>query len=123
MELKLSSIETKNLSKKNITEICKLKNTFWKFSIKNQLLWFKKNIRYNDIHNCLYSNKKLIGYTVLRKGYYTSNKTQFKKKKNYLLFETLIIEHKYRKSLLGKLLMAYNNSIIDKKKLSCTSLK
>ena len=46
MELKLSSIETKNLSKKNITEICKLKNTFWKFSIKNQLLWFKKNIRY-----------------------------------------------------------------------------
>ena len=37
-------------------------------------------------------------------------------KKKYLLFETLIIDEKYRNSSLGGLLMLFNNLIIDKNK-------
>ena len=113
MKLKFFSVKTKDLNKKKIEEICKLKNTFWKFNLKNQLKWFKKNISKKDIHNCLYLNNKLIGYTALRKGFYLTKNSMKLDKKKYLLFETLIIDEKYRNSSLGGLLMLFNNLIID----------
>ena len=116
MKLKLLSVKTKDLNKKKIVEICKLKNTFWKFNLNNQLKWFKKNISKIDIHNCMYLNNKLIGYTALRKGFYLTKSSKKLDKKKYLLFETLIIDEKYRNSSLGGLLMVFNNLIIDKYK-------
>ena len=51
MELIFKSKKTKELNKKIIFQICKLKNYHWKFGFSNQLKWFDQNIRKDDIHN------------------------------------------------------------------------
>ena len=113
-ELKLVSIKTKNLNKKLIEQIIVLKNTHWKYSLKSQLEFFNKNIKNEDLHNLLIINKKIIGYTLLR-----SEKIKLKKlKKNYFLFDTLILNKSYRKSGLAVILMNFNNYIIKKHKRS-----
>ena len=66
MNFLLSSKKTKELKKNQINEICKLKNTHWRYSLKSSLEWFKGNVKKNDIHNFIYLNSKLIGYTLLR---------------------------------------------------------
>ena len=86
--LKFYSKFTKNLKSTEIKKILYLKNTFWKFNYKSQLEYFKKNIYNNDIHNMVCMNKKLIGYTLLRKRRFKQNK--------YLLFDTLIVHKNYR---------------------------
>ena len=40
--LELKSIKTRNLKKQQILQICKLKDSQWKFGIKEQLKFFKK---------------------------------------------------------------------------------
>ena len=85
--LKLESVITNKLSNKLIKEICNLKNDQWKFGIKSQFEYFKKNIKSNDIHNCFYINNKLIGYTLLRKRKFIFQN----KKSSYLFFDNLII--------------------------------
>ena len=113
--LVLKSISSIKLKKNQVKEICFLKNKEWKFGIKSQIKWFKNNIKKNDIHNMLYSKTKLIGYTLLRKRTYKIENSQ--KNKNYLLFDTLIIDKKYRKNKYSNLLMNFNNRIIKKKGL------
>lgn len=110
MNYKLISLNTLKLNKKEITQISKLKDTQWRFGLKSQLEWFKKNIKKNDIHNLLYIKSKLIGYTLLRRRLYNTN-NQFKKKK-YILFDTLIIHKDHRKKKLSDLMMFFNNTII-----------
>ena len=92
--LVLKSISSIKLKKNQVKEICFLKNKEWKFGIKSQIKWFKNNIKKNDIHNMLYSKTKLIGYTLLRKRTYKIENSR--RNKNYLLFDTLIIDKKYR---------------------------
>ena len=113
--LKLESTKTKKLSQKLVREICNLKNSQWKFGIKSQLEYFKKNVKLEDIHNCLYFNNKLIGYTLLRK-----RTLIFKNKKtNYLLFDTMIIKNNMKRKKLSSLMMLFNNNIIlNQKKTS-----
>ena len=78
-ELSLKTKLTKKLKKKNIFEICKLKNTQWKYGLKSQINWFNQNIKDNDIHNLAYLQKDLVGYCLLRKRNF------FLKKKNILI--------------------------------------
>ena len=96
--LKFKSVKTKNLSQIQIKEMCNLKNLEWKFGIKSQLKNFRKNIKPEDVHNCFYLKKKLIGYTLLR------NRNLFieNKKSNYFLFDTLIIRKSLRKKVKEK---------------------
>lgn len=96
----IKSIKTKNLNFKQKKNIYLLKNEEWKFSQKSQKIWFKKNIKSNDLHNMLILNKKLIGYNCLR---YKLNKN-----KKYLLFDTFIIKKSFRKRKFSKLLMKFN---------------
>lgn len=96
----IKSIKTKNLNFKQKKNIYLLKNEEWKFSQKSQKIWFKKNIKSNDLHNMLILNKKLIGYNCLR---YKLNKN-----KKYLLFDTFIIKKNFRKRKFSKLLMKFN---------------
>ena len=72
--LEFKSVETTKLKKKEILSICKLKNTEWKYGIKSQLMWFKKNIKTNDIHNMVFLRKNLIGYNLLRKRSFLINR-------------------------------------------------
>ncbi len=110
MNFNLISLKTLQLSKNKVTEICRLKDSQWKFGIKSQHQWFKDNVKKNDIHNLLYIKSKLIGYTLLRIRLYNTDNNF--KKKNYILFDTLVLNKNYRKKKLSDLMMTYNNMII-----------
>ena len=113
VSISFHSIVSTKLKKKQINEICLLKDKEWKFGIKSQMNWFDRNIKRDDIHNLLYINTKLIGYTLLRKRFCKFN--NIAKKKTYLLFDTLVIDKKFRNNNYSTLLMNFNNKIIKKK--------
>ena len=106
----LKSIVSDKLTNKEIKQICLLKDKQWKFGIKSQLKWFKKNIKKFDFHNLFYIESKLAGYTLLRKK--TCEIENLKENNQYLLFDTLVIDKKYRGMKLSNLLMSFNNIII-----------
>ena len=111
--ISLNCFTTQQLKKNLKKDIFKLKNEFWKYNLNNQKKWFKENIKKKDLHNCLFSNNKLIGYTCLRRKVLSLSKTE----KNYLLFDTLIINKKFKNKKLGTKLMSFNNKMIKKTKL------
>ena len=110
----LTSIISSDLKVNQIKSICMLKNKQWKFGIKSQLEWFKKNIKKNDIHNLFYIKSKLIGYTLLRKRACRIDGTQ--KKIKYLLFDTIILDKSFRNKKLSNVMMIFNNLVIKKSK-------
>lgn len=103
------SKKTSKLTNLDEKKILLLKNEFWKKGFRSQKSWFKNKIKSFDIHNLLYFNKKLIGYTCLR---YRSKQANNRKSK-YLLFDTLIISRHYREKGIGRILMFFNNMIIE----------
>ena len=107
------SIKTKKLKKKQVLDIVKLKDQHWKFGLKSQLLFFKKNFKSYDIHNLFYLSKILIGYTALKR------RTFYKKKikNNYLLFDALVIAKDFRNLKLSRVIMSFNNKIIRNNKM------
>jgi hypothetical protein len=107
------SIKTKKLKKKQVLDIVELKDQHWKFGLKSQLLFFKKNFKSYDIHNLFYLSNILIGYTALkRRTFYNENE-----KKKFLLFDTLVIAKDYRNLKLSKIIMNFNNKIIRNHKI------
>ena len=110
--ISLISKKTKKLKKTDVIQICKLKNTEWRYGFNSQKAWFDKYIKLNDIHNMLLINKKIYAYTCLRNRSYKIGKNLSK----YLLFDTLIVRNTVRKKGFGKLIMEYNNHIINKQK-------
>ena len=109
----LRSVVSSKLKKKEIKDICHLKDKEWKFGLKSQVKWYNQHIKKSDTHNLLYIQNKLIGYTLLRKrSYRIGNKNTEKK---YLLFDTLIIDKPYRKKKYSSLLMKFNNKVIKKR--------
>ena len=107
------SITTKNLSNKNIKDICRLKDSYWNYGLISQLNYFKKNIKRDDIHNCYFFGDKLIGYTLLKKATCTMNKIKI----NFLHFDTLVININFQNKKIGSKLMSFNNKIIKQSKL------
>lgn len=113
---KLYSIKRKHLSRNQIYSICLLKDSFWKFGMKSQGAWFKKNVYANDINNLIYHNDEIIGYTLLR-NLKVNLKDQNKNKTiNYFWFDTLILKKKYRGYNLSRKLMLLNSKVIKKNK-------
>ena len=104
----ITSKKTHKLSKKDIKSICVLKNTHWRYSMKSQLDWFKKNTKKNDIHNMLYFKSQMIGYTLLKNRTCKINSLT----KKYLLFDTLILKKSFRKKKISNLIMNFDNKII-----------
>ena len=98
-------------------KILKLKNQHFKHSIKKHNEWFKKNIKKNDYHNLLFSNQKLIGYNCLRKLKFSIFKKKKEIKKNILLFDTLIVDKKYRGLGFSEKIMFSSNKIISENNL------
>ena len=82
LNIKFSTKKTSDLSKKIVKEIYKIKDSFWKYGKNSQELWFRNNVKKNDIHNLLIYRNKLVGYTLLRKR----EMKVYKKKKNKLFF-------------------------------------
>jgi len=109
----IKSVTTKYLKKDQILNICKLKNSYWKYGVKKILDWFKKKVKKNDIHNLILLNSKIIGYNLLRKRiFFIKNK-----RKKYFYFDTLIIDKKFRNMKLSSKLLKLNNKVLKKKKL------
>lgn len=107
--IKIYTQNKKNLKKKDIYEICKLKNSFWKYGINENLKWFKKNVKNNDLNILIKKNNKIIGYTLLRKRKLkVDNKTKY-----YLYLDTIIISKSERKKNFGDILIRFNNLIIE----------
>lgn len=79
ISISFKSIVSAKLKKKQINEICLLKDKEWKFGIKSQINWFDRNIKRDDVHNLLYIDNKLIGYTLLRKRFCKFNNITKKK--------------------------------------------
>ena len=112
MKYSVYSKKTFQLKKNEIMQICKLKNSFWKFGFRSNLDWFRNNIKRNDIHNLIFTNFKLIGYTALRINSLFKNKSKIK----YFYFDTLVINKKYRSNKFSSILMHFNKQIILKNK-------
>lgn len=110
MKYILLSKKTTELKKVEIDSICKLKSTHWNYSFKSNLEWFNKHIKSYDVHNLIYFNSKLIGYTLLRIRTFFLGKI----KKKYFYFDTLIIDKKYRNQEISYYLMKFNNQVIKK---------
>ena len=87
--LALQSFYTARINKKIVKDICFLKNSKWKYGFKENLNWFKKNTKSRDLHNLLFFNKKLVGYTMLRLRKFKIKRNFFK----YYYFDTLIIDN------------------------------
>jgi hypothetical protein len=114
MNLKFISKKTKQLSQKEISQICKLKNQQWKFNYKNQIDWFGSNIKLEDIHNFILIKSNIIGYTCLRKKKLLIHFKKKEKKIKYLHFDTLVVDRKHQKMDIGGNMMNFNNRIIKK---------
>ena len=112
-DLLLKTVFTKRLKKKEITNICRLKNTHWKYGTKSHISWFNKHIKSNDIHNLAYLKEKLVGYVLLRNRNFLIKE----KIKNYLYMDTLIVSKKYRKLNIGHTLSSLAEKVIKKSKL------
>ena len=78
-----------------------------KYGIKSNLLWFKKNVKNNDLNIILKFNNSLIGYTLLRKRTYFSKN----KRKKFFYLDTIIISNKFKGKNFGKTLISFNNFI------------
>ena len=65
--LLIKSLITKEIKEKSIKDICLLKNKQWKYSLKSQLDYFKKNFKEKDIHICVFEFNRLIAYNALRR--------------------------------------------------------
>jgi hypothetical protein len=102
------SIKTKDLKKNQILSICKLKNTYWRWTITKQFEWFKKTSAKNDINNMLIINKELVGYTLLRKRKASENNKFF----FYYYLDSMVLHKKIKKKGFGKILMLFNNKIL-----------
>ena len=111
-KITLISKSTKSLSKKEIILICKLKNSFWRWTISKQILWFKNTAHKNDINILLLINKELAGYTLLRRRKAYQNRKLIK----YLYLDSFLVKKKYRGKKLGKKLILFNNKIINRSK-------
>jgi hypothetical protein len=111
--LTLKSVKSINLNKIILREILLLKQSHYKYRFDSQINHFKKNYKQDDLHNLLFFNGKLIGYTGLRK---IKIKLDSKNKKIFL-FDTLILKKKFRKKSFSPILMSFNNFIIIKNKM------
>ena len=68
--MKIRVLKKDKLKKKLIIDLCKLKKTFWNYSLKSHIEWFSKNIKKNDRNIFLFNKESLIGYNMLRKRNY-----------------------------------------------------
>lgn len=100
MTLKIKFLKTNKLIKKDLIEVINLKNQEWKYTYRKHFLWIKKNIQKKDIHVILKFQNKTIGYTLLRdRTFQIEGKNKVRK---FYLFDTHIIDKKYRKNLIHK---------------------
>tara|TARA_B100000965_G_C19364380_1_gene657430 strand:+ start:159 stop:722 length:564 start_codon:yes stop_codon:yes gene_type:complete len=110
IKVNIISVKTKNLKKNQILSICKLKNSYWYWTIPKQLKWFKKNVKKEDINNMMMFENRLIGYNLLRKRIaYVNNKPL-----KYIYFDSFVLDKRMRNKSLGKKLLLFNFKTLNR---------
>ena len=115
MKIICKSKKTKDLSKTEINNICKLKNKHWNFGLKSQLIWFKKNTLPKDCHYQIFTKKILIGYLHLGERIIIKSAKHKNLNDKYILFRNLIIDKNFRNNKFSKNIMDFANNFIKKK--------
>ena len=59
MDIKFNTLIKKKINEKSKIQICKLKDSNWKYGINNQINWFNLNINDQDLHNLMIIDKKI----------------------------------------------------------------
>jgi len=109
------SIKTTQLTQNTIREILTLKDFHWKFGMKSQTKWYKKFTMPNDFHNIMIINKKVVGYTCLgERTFEIIDSLKNKKRLNYILLTTFILNQKLRNFFYASKMMTFNNKVILK---------
>ena len=107
--LNLIKVKTKNLSIKQINKICKIKMQKWKFNLKSQKKFLLNNSNSNDIHQIVLINDKIVGYNCLK---FVKNLN-----KTIMIFDSLIVDKKYRGMGVSSIILFSSiNEILSKKK-------
>jgi len=117
-KIKLVTYYNYQLSNSLKLKICKLKDQTWRYGIQSQLKYFNDNSSKSDLHNLMFYENKLIGYTTLKKKsfLYQDKKNKFNKL-YYLLFDSFVIKKKYRKMNFAHILISYDNNKIFNKNI------
>lgn len=108
-------IEHNTCSESLLVEICMLKQQFWNYSIEEQLLWIKNNIKKTDIHLVLKNNNRLIGYLTLTDEQILYNGKE--EVKRFLGVGSVCVCEKHRGKKLGILLIKLVNYFLLLKKI------
>ncbi len=114
--MKIKILKKEKIKKKLKIDLCKLKKTFWNYSLKSHVEWFNKNVEKNDINILLLNKENLIGYNLLRKRNYHLIGDKIKKK-SFFYFDTLIVKKEFRKKNLSKKILNKSTSISRKSNL------
>ena len=115
-DFKLKISRTKNLESILKKQIFSLKNSHYKFSLAEQKKWFNQNINSNDIHLMIIFKKKIIGYNCLRiKKAFINNFNSNIKISYFFLFDTLIVDKKFRNLKASTILLKKSSELIEKK--------
>ncbi len=62
MNYNLKLIKHKQISEKEISEICNIKSIFGNYSLDSQREWLKSNLKNEDLHFFLYKRNELVAY-------------------------------------------------------------
>ena len=102
MKLNLQLIKSKDLSKKALHMIVKLKKQSWDYSTSSQIKWFLNYTKTNDKNYLFFYNSKLVGYTLITKRLLICKNV----KSYYYLLDTIIIDKNYRMKGFGKYIIS-----------------
>ena len=104
----------KDISRKKLDKIANLKNSEWKYGRNSNFFWLKNNIYNKDLHILIMKNHKLIAYNCLRLKEYINLDNKIK---NIYIFDSMIVEKKFRNKGFGGLINDINKLILKKYKI------
>lgn len=98
--IKYKIIKNKNIKNNQILSISKLKDSFWRYGIKNQKIFLRSNTNANDLHILAYKNKEIVGYVNLKIKLFKKNDNT--KKNKFFLFDGFIVDKRFREINIGR---------------------
>lgn len=98
--IKYKIFKNKNIKNNQILSISKLKDSFWRYGIKNQKIFLRSNTNANDLHILAYKNKEIVGYVNLKIKLFKKNDNT--KKNKFFLFDGFIVDKRFREINIGR---------------------
>ena len=113
--IKYKIIKNKNINNKQIEDISRLKDSFWKYGLKSQKKFLKSNNKSNDLHILAFKEKKIIGYVNLKIKKLRKNSVN--KESQFFLFDGFIVDKSFRNMQIGQNLIEICKNKSRKRKM------